>query len=339
MTKDLKNKTWIGDILILLAWFSELIEELDLALWERGCRASIITIILIIAFQAGKIYYPKIQKGESKWYILLFILLFLSLISFLFNSIFIDPYESAINRRISYFTLITFDMLAIIQISMAMFLSWAYYVFEKNKENELALSQLKTLNKESELNELKKQINPHFLFNALSNIYSIAYLKDDRTPEKIMQLSKMLRYVIYESDVEFIELSKEIEHLKRYIDFQKFKIAKEQQIIFEYPDIIESVKIAPMLLLPFIENAFKHSQIAIEPDAWVRIKLQVSTNRILFSVENTVSSKPKEEILMNPGIGIENISKRLEIIYHSGAELNIVEDETYKVDLIINEPN
>lgn len=335
MSKYLTNKNWIGIILIVLAWLSEVLEELDLTLWERILRATFITLILVIAFQISRYYYPKIQRGASKWYMLLFVFLILSVITFLLNSIFISPTEAVESRKISHLTLFLFDLFVVVPILMAMFLSWTYYLFERNKENELALSHLTALKKESELNELKKQLNPHFLFNALSNIYSIAYLGDKQTPNKIMQLSKMLRYVIYETDVEFIPLSKEIEYLEYYIDFQKFKIKKEQQIDFEFSDTNGEVKIAPLLLLPFVENAFKHSQIATEPDAWVKIILKTKDNRVHLFVENTISSKAQPEILNNEGVGLENIKKRLELIYKSDVELTILKGKTFKADLKI----
>lgn len=336
MNNYIKNKKWIGGILIILIWLSELDEDLDLSTWEKIARASLITLTLIIAFLSSRYYFVKIQNKQAKWYVIIGIFLLLCIISYQFNSFFISPSETIINRQLSYSTVYIFDMFLAVHILIAMFLSWAYYLFERNKENELALSNLIALNKESELNELKKQLNPHFLFNALSNIYSIAYLGDKQTPDKILQLSKMLRYVIYETDVKFIDLSKEIEYLEYFIDFQKFKIKKEQQIDFNFSQATENYKIAPLLLLPFIENAFKHSQIASEPNAWVSISLITKNNSIFFSVENTISKKAQPEILNNEGIGLENIKKRVQLIYNTNATLEIFQKETFKITLTIN---
>lgn len=293
------------------------------------------TILMIAVYHISKYYFRRIYNNESKGYVLVFVHIGLTLTGALFNSLFIDPSEAADFEGESYYSIILTDMLIILPISIAMAFSWAFYMFEKNKENEVAISELTTLNKESELNELKKQLNPHFLFNALSNIYSIAYLKDESTPDKIMQLSKMLRYVIYETDVEYIELSREIEYLLHYIDFQKFKIKKEQQIHFDYKDADDELEIAPLILLPFIENAFKHSQISSEPDALVNIQLKTTGKQIFFSVENTLSKQAQPEILNNPGIGLENIKKRLELIYKSEAELTISKNSTFKAELKI----
>jgi LytS/YehU family sensor histidine kinase len=291
------------------------------------------TLLMIAMFHISKYYFHRIYKNKSKWQVLIFVHLGLTFIGALVNSLFIDPSEAADLEGESYYSIIITDMLIILPISISMAFSWAFYLFDRNKKNEIAISKLTALNKESELNELKKQLNPHFLFNALSNIYSIAYLKDDSTPDKIMQLSKMLRYVIYETDVNFIELAKEVQYLEYYIDFQKFKIKKEQQIDFNFRDINSELKIAPLLLLPFIENAFKHSQVAVEANAWVKIELKTNENEILFSIENTISKKAQPEILNNVGIGLENIKKRLELIYKKEANLTISKGETFKAEL------
>ncbi len=291
---------------------------------------------MVTVFHINKYYFRRIYSQESQWYSLVFLHFCSTLVGALVNSFFIDPVVAADMEGESYFSVIMTDMLIILPISITMIVSWAFFMFDKNKENELAISKLTALSKESELNELKKQLNPHFLFNALSNIYSIAYLGDNRTPEKIMQLSKMLRYVIYETDVQFIALSKEIEYLKYYIDFQKFKIKLEQQIDFDFSQTNEELKIAPLLLLPFIENAFKHSQVSTDPSAWVSIVLRTEQNNILFDIENSISDKSQPEILNNAGIGLENIKKRLELIYRSDAKLKISSDKIFKVNLKIS---
>ena len=218
-------------------------------------------------------------------------------------------------------------------IIAAMGFSWALLLFQKNKENELAISNLKALNKESELAQLKYQLNPHFLFNALSNLYSIAYMGNKETPNKIMELSKMLRYVIYDTDVELTILAKEIEYLKNYIEFQQLKTKREQRICFDFSKCNMDVKIAPLLLLPFVENAFKHSQLSVEKEAWVSIRLATINNEIDFVIENTISKRVKPEVLGKGGAGMENTQKRLQLLYANAHELSIVNKDTYMVHL------
>ncbi|MCL3779497.1 hypothetical protein EMN47_03750 [Prolixibacteraceae bacterium JC049] len=212
-------------------------------------------------------------------------------------------------------------------IGITMVVSWALLLYEKTKKDELAISQLETLKKEAELNELKNQLNPHFLFNALSNIYSIAYLGEKETPNKIMQLSKILRYVIYETDVEKIELMREIENINYYLEFQRFKLNELQPIEFNYADCNQALKVAPMLLLPFIENAFKHSQLAVEKNAWIKIDLRNDGNNLFYKIENTISVNKKPELLGIGGVGMENVKKRLELLYPDRYKLDInIED-------------
>lgn len=234
--------------------------------------------------------------------------------------------------------LIIFDFIfSFILIFATMMFARSKALLKDNKQQELDISKLKALNKESELKKLKNQINPHFLFNALSNIYSIAYLGDKETPDKIMQLSKMLRYVIYDTDTAYIKLNKEIEYLIYYIDFQKFKIKKEQQIEFNYEGYNTNLTIAPMLLQAFVENAFKHSQVSSEAGAWVKINLETKENNLFFSVENTISKQNTPEILDNAGIGLENIQKRLKLIYKDRYELKIKQNKNFYIQLKITD--
>lgn len=215
------------------------------------------------------------------------------------------------------------------------------YSEKKNKEALFEMQKLKALQSESELQSLKNQINPHFLFNALSNIYSISYLGDSRAPGKIMQLSKMLRYVLYECNQDYVLLSNEIEYLTSYIDFQKIKVEHDQTILFEHFNTNNQLKIAPMILLPLMENAFKHS--AIQRIKTSYIKIELSTNPkgdIFFSIKNSVPTD-KSHIVKDDigGIGIENLRKRLNILYKDHYSLTL-EDEgiSFKVNLKLSTP-
>ncbi len=335
MGKIFNNKNYIGALLIILVWFINISEDFNIPLWQRLTLGTLQTLILVMTFHVSKHLYRRIQQSKSRQYSLVIVYLTISVLASLTNYIFIDPLEEVLRQEESYLSILFFDVVMAVPIAIVMVFSWAFYQFDRNKENELAISRLTALNKESELNELKKQLNPHFLFNALSNIYSIAYLKDEETPDKIMQLSKMLRYVIYDTNIDFIELSKEIEYLEYYIDFQKFKIRKEQQINFDFSGANGNLKIAPLLLLPFIENAFKHSQVAVEPDSSVTIKLWTEENIIHFMVKNSISKQTQPQILNNRGIGLENIKKRLDLIYKSEAELNIKSETEFEVYLKI----
>jgi hypothetical protein len=185
----------------------------------------------------------------------------------------------------------------------------------------------------SELSFLKSQVNPHFLFNTLNGIYSLANKKSDKTPGAIVKLSELMRHMLYESEKEFISLEKEIEYLENYIELQKLRLTKEAKVEFELKGETSNKLIEPMLLIPFIENAFKHGVDAGGAD--IKIFLEVSDNQLYFVVENHISqSKEKDE---NSGIGLANIIKQLKYRYPGHHQLKIDESKgIFKIKLTLN---
>ena len=188
----------------------------------------------------------------------------------------------------------------------------------------------------SELSFLKSQVNPHFLFNTLNGIYSLANKKSDKTAGAIVKLSELMRHMLYESEKEFISLDKEIEYLENYIDLQKLRLSKEAKVSFDIQGDTSNKKIEPMLLIPFIENAFKHGVDASGAD--ISIELSISENNLQFRVNNRISdSKEKDD---NSGIGLSNIIKQLNHLYPGKHTLNIDEKDGYfLIELILNLKN
>jgi LytS/YehU family sensor histidine kinase len=193
-------------------------------------------------------------------------------------------------------------------------------------ENELKHTQL-----HSELRFLKSQINPHFLFNTLNNVYSLAYLKSDQAPPMILKLSGMLRYMLYDCDAPKVSLQKEIEYLQDYIKLQVLNPADRLKVVFEIQNNVPNRMIEPMLFVSFIENAFKHGNLS-QPAAYIRIRLTNQAHELVFLVENSVgNSKSKDKI---GGLGLHNIRQRLVLLYPEKHNLKIVEEENlYKVHL------
>ncbi len=186
------------------------------------------------------------------------------------------------------------------------------------------LEKEKTL---SELKALKSQVNPHFLFNSLNSIYSLARKESKEVPQKIVQLSDLMRHIIYDSDIDFISLEKEVEMVQNYMGLQKLRTQKDNKIAFEMLGNIEGKKIAPLIFLPFVENSFKHGLKGGAKNAYVKIRLEISGKVLHFEVEN---SKGKPSDLGNSkykGIGIENVKKRLELIYPEQHSLRITDGE------------
>lgn len=165
----------------------------------------------------------------------------------------------------------------------------------------------------SELAMLKSQINPHSLFNNLNSIYSLAIKKSEDAPKAIVKLSEMMRYMLYDSTAGQISLSKEVEHLHNYIDLQKLRINRQTTINFETVGDIETKTIEPMLLEPFVENAFKHGDVFLA-QSQIDICLKVSGDQLLFEVKNTMTQNGHVKD-KHSGIGLKNIEKRLQLLY------------------------
>jgi two-component system LytT family sensor kinase len=204
-------------------------------------------------------------------------------------------------------------------------------LFAKQKEAETIRS--KNENLQTELKLLKSQINPHFLFNALNNIYALSGIDANKTQQSISFLSNMLRYVLYECERPFVTLQKEIDYIENYIQLFSLKSSKKFPIQTEFNLSKPHDLIAPMLLIPFVENAFKHSNIERTQDAFISIKIKTVDNSILLKIANNI---PKNQIIKDDvgGIGLENVRKRLDILYPKRHNLVINrENGIFKVEL------
>ena len=185
-----------------------------------------------------------------------------------------------------------------------------------------------------ELALLKSQVNPHFLFNTLNNIYSLVYHKSDEAPDAVMKFSSIMRYVLYDSKEEKVLLEKEIEYLKSYIELQKLRIKEPDFVLLEVEGNFEGTFIAPMLLIPFVENAFKHAGRENLPG--ITIYLHGDKQQIRFEVSNFKQKEIQTVEKPFSGIGLSNIRRRLELIYAERHLLEIkTENDQYKVKLII----
>ncbi|MCK7533096.1 MAG: sensor histidine kinase [Marinilabiliales bacterium] len=186
--------------------------------------------------------------------------------------------------------------------------------------------------KETELKLLRSQLHPHFLFNTLNNLYSLALEKSDKTPDLIIRLGDMLSYIIYDCNSDRVLLSKEIDFLNSFIELQKVRYIS-CDIKLDITGDIDEQKIAPMLLHTFIDNSFKHGAAKISGDSWIKISIDINSGFIEFKVENNIPAG-KAMIKETGGIGIENAKKRLQLIYRDRYDLQIHQSEsTYSVFL------
>lgn len=197
--------------------------------------------------------------------------------------------------------------------------------------------QSKTLT--SELNFLKSQINPHFLFNTLNSLYALTLQKSDDAPQIVLKLSEMMRYMLYECNEKEVLLSKEINYIQNYLDLEKLRHGNRMIINFatlgEDP---KDVKIAPLMLIPFIENAFKHGASNQTSPGFVDLSLKFENDKLSLHLSNSKSpSAPRIIEKKSGGIGLVNVKRRMEILYPSRHELNIFESPNkYNVDLTLD---
>lgn len=185
---------------------------------------------------------------------------------------------------------------------------------------------------ENELKYLKTQINPHFFFNTLNNLYALVQQKSDHAPDVILKLSSLMQYMLYETNQNLVPLSKEFETLTNYIELEKLRFGDGLNISMETSGEFDKQLIAPMLLIPIMENSFKHGISSSEASNWINIKLELQLNQFRFRVENKCGDEEASEI---GGIGLPNIRRRMELIYKGHYELKTEQNSDSFTTLLI----
>lgn len=200
----------------------------------------------------------------------------------------------------------------------------------KTLETKILETQLKL--KEQELKYLKMQIHPHFLFNTLNTMYGFALKKADETPEMILKLSNLLDYLLYQADKPLVSLEDEINHIEDYMSLEQLRFSDTLNVKLSKNINSECIEIAPMLLIPFVENSFKHGKIK-NGSLDIVIDIEANADGIQFKIKNNYT----KELSSSDGIGLENIKKRLELLYPNQHNLNINQDKNdFIVSLIIS---
>ncbi|MBL0743559.1 sensor histidine kinase [Chryseolinea lacunae] len=202
-----------------------------------------------------------------------------------------------------------------------------------NQQAQQVLTQEKL---EAELKFLKTQIHPHFLFNTLNNLYALTLKKSDKAPDTVLKLSELINYMLYECTSEIVLLSKEIKFIQNYIHIEKMRHGDKLDVDLRISGEVGDRKIAPLILLPFVENSFKHGASEELQHSWVKITIDVQPSVTLIKVENNKAAG--HDVDRKPGIGIQNVRRRLDLLYPNGHELKIMNgEETFLVILTIQE--
>ncbi len=280
---------------------------------------------------------PKFLKKEKN--ILFCVFFILNLIVFselnplffetIVNGFFTDYYFISYHNKIEiYFIFFIFFILSTLSKLAE---DWVYL----NKvENQVLKAEKQEI--EHQLYYLKGQINPHFLFNSLNVLYSLAIDKKEEITHAILQLSDILRYVIYDVETDKISLQKEIDLIKNYIAFEKNRHIKNSKINFDY-NVNEQLEIYPMLLLPLIENSFKHGLKSGVENPFVKIDLRENKNQLVFKISNNFKEKNNLNNTDYKGVGLKNIQENLALIYPKKHLFNTeIKNDVFTVNLTID---
>lgn len=219
----------------------------------------------------------------------------------------------------SYYLSAFFTSLIFVFLSIVLKFSTDWFL------NERIQRDLENQRLTAELSFLKSQVNPHFLFNSLNSIYSLAYQRSETTPEAILKLSEIMRYMLYESNDNKVDLEKEIHYLQNYIDLQKIRFGYKAFVEFEVKGDVGMQRIAPLLLISFIENAFKHG-VANDPETPIRMNIAVEDGMLNFHIENKKHTNNRDA---SGGIGLSNVKRRLNLLYPKKYDLQITDTEAY----------
>ncbi|MFT6150460.1 MAG: sensor histidine kinase YesM [Saprospiraceae bacterium] len=288
-----------------------------------------------------KLFFSKFYvKGEIGKYTFISILsvIIISLCTVWLHSFFEIPNRGLPEdiRRARHIPIAFFLFLgSIFPLSLVLLSSTLYEMSILANQSARETAQLKAEKLEAELKFLKSQINPHFLFNSLNNIYTLTVLNPKAAGDSLLKLSEMLRYLLYECDAEKVTLGRELAYLQNYIDLFSLKDEEALHINFDVTDVDNDIMIAPLLFIPFIENAFKHSQVEDLENGWINIILFGDTEQVYFEIKNSL---PKIDFSKDKvgGIGLQNVNRQLELVYPKRHTLNINKTETeFSVELTI----
>ena len=332
---------WVGYYLLTFYWFSQ-VNAPDIA----AIIALRVLLIHSILFYLNYYYLlPRfVEKGQYLIYLVVVILLLTGIFYLIrFSNEWLPIRESLTFRPLKkpvFFARFFFGRGLYISLASSMailFISSTYWMNAQNQKRKQQAMTLKNENLEAEMKFLKSQTNPHFLFNALNNIYALTYTNSPKGPEMIMKLSEMLRYVLYESNEKKVPLAKEIAYIENFVSFQSIKIEGQANIKTDFKNADVNVMVEPMLFIPFIENSFKHSKIENTEKTWIDISLFSDESKIDLQVRNSIPDKAfaKDQ---TGGIGLTNVKKRLQLLYPGQHELTIKEEEkkSFNVHLIIH---
>ncbi len=224
------------------------------------------------------------------------------------------------------------DIVATIILVLMLGMNLGVKLYFKNRDDQLQMAALEKQNLEQQLEYLRYQINPHFFMNTLNNIHALVDIDPEQAKSTIRELSKMMRFVLYEGNKKTVPLSSELSFLRNYITLMGLRYTDKVDITLQLPETIESGEVPPLLFVTFVENAFKHG-ISYQQQSFIEIQGFINNGKFAFHCRN---SKRVESGEKTGGVGLRNVRQRLDLIYGSRYSLNISDGTTdYNVELTI----
>lgn len=341
MNNLLKYVSSSGKIQTIIVWMVVFLVFFIQLLWinvELSLAMTIITLsgFMIVYYITQQILIPKVLIKRKRFaYIILSILMIIPL-AYLCSRLEIATFkyfEVEPRHELRFvFSASRFFTLFTLAYAISNVIFFSRKMVEDARQKEELLSEKKIL----EVRVLKSQINSHFIFNALNNIYSMTYFKDEYTSGYVLKLAQMMRYVMEDCETELTPLSKDIEYIENFIDFQKLRFENDKDIIFSYNmEENSNVVVPPMIFQPLVENCFKHAPLDVDKNSYIHISLEVKDRTIRFVSENT-QPLIRNKNSKGTGIGIENVRKRLLLYYGENYSLDITDGDCFKVELSIS---
>lgn len=290
-----------------------------------------ITTILMAGLLSGKwvsrLWFKADPNSQNSIFFILGLLILLGCFSI----------GMLVNRMIEHTEFIHF-FFTIVTLFLVTAFAGAFISLIRNRiKTSIVSAQNALVHTKSELQVLQSQLSPHFLFNTLNNLYGLSITEHEKVPNLLLRLSDLLRYSVYDAKEAFVPLQDELDYLKNYIEFEKIRLGERLNLTTNLEDLPDrSIKVAPMLLIVFVENAFKHSKNNQDAKIFIDISLTQKKDSIVFSVKNScVRSEDKSDFdRKHSGFGLENVRKRLGLLYQGMHDLQIREsDSVYAITL------
>jgi two-component system LytT family sensor kinase len=318
---------WITLFISMSFDMSSFLQEMDFAKYMLLVSGRIV-LIMALVYNHLSVLLPVFYKTKKPvyWIGLLISVLFFCLLNIGFNRLLAVP---SLVQTINFSSISIHFFVALRLLFLSTILKLTVDWYDQQKQ----IQELQIVNLRSEIKFLKMQLNPHFIFNTLNNLQSLIVTRSAQASEVVENLSDIMDYMLYGSNESFVSLSKEVNYIKNYLFLEKIRIDKSSKVTLHVTGDIDAYRIAPLLLLPLIENGIKHGLNKLEKNAFLTIDIEINDGTLLCTIKNNTA---ENRVLNNNGIGILNLTKRLELLYKNGYSFKrTYSDQVHTASLIL----